>query len=168
MRRSIREPNWEPYATTIPARIRVDPDAARAWSAPPDHSTTRSARFIRRCTTAGEAGHWLAGCRGLNTDHGWGHLATTRTRLEGEPFSLKVPIAQFWEEPSARSAHLNCRRQRRPTGFCHQAWLGSKGNRRAIPFARPLLRCLRRQWPACLCHCGRGRSFGQRGVGDSP
>ena len=23
---------------------------------------------------------------------------------------------------------------RRPTGFCHQAWLGSKGNRRAIPF----------------------------------
>jgi hypothetical protein len=24
--------------------------------------------------------------------------------------------------------------QRRPTGFCHQAWLGSKGNRTAIPF----------------------------------
>ena len=39
VRRSDREPNWEPYATTIRARIRIDPDTARAWSAPPDHSS---------------------------------------------------------------------------------------------------------------------------------
>jgi hypothetical protein len=50
--------------------------------------------------------------------------------------------------------------QRRPTGFCHQAWLGSKGNRTAIPF------CVRAcggacvdNGPACLCHCGRRDPF---------
>ena len=46
VRRSDREPNWEPYATTIRARIRIDPDTARAWSAPPDHSSDDAGRMI--------------------------------------------------------------------------------------------------------------------------
>ena len=168
MRRSIREPNWEPYATTIRARIRVDPDAARAWSAPPDHSTTRSARFIRRCTTAREAGKWLAGCRRLNTDHG----AAPRNDEDppgGRAVLVEGSYCAIWEEPSARSAHLNCRRQRRPTGFVIRPGLGSKGNRRAIPFARPCGDACVDNGPVCLCQCGRrGRSLRQPGVGDSP
>ena len=46
VRRSDREPNWEPYATTIRARIRIDLDTARAWSAPPDHSSDDAGRMI--------------------------------------------------------------------------------------------------------------------------
>jgi hypothetical protein len=46
VRRSDREPNWEPYATTIRARIRIDPDTARAWSAPSDHSSDDAGRMI--------------------------------------------------------------------------------------------------------------------------
>jgi hypothetical protein len=100
-------------------------------------STTRSARFTRRCTTAGEAGHWLAGCRGLNTDQAGAHLATTRTRLEGEPFSLKVPIAQFGKSRRRGRLTLIVGVNVAPPGFCQQAWLGSKGDRRAIPFRAP-------------------------------
>jgi hypothetical protein len=100
-------------------------------------STTRSARFIRRCTTAREAGNWLAGCRRLNTDHG----AAPRNDEDppgGRAVLVKGSIAQFGKSRRRCRAHLNCRRQRRPTGFCHQGWLGSKGNRRAIPFRAPL------------------------------
>jgi hypothetical protein len=47
--RSDREPNWEPYARTIRARILlipIDADVARAQSAPPDHSSDDAGRMV--------------------------------------------------------------------------------------------------------------------------
>ena len=56
VRRSNREPNWEPYATTIHARIRIDPDTARAWSAPPDHSSDDAGRMVVNFGSEGRGG----------------------------------------------------------------------------------------------------------------
>jgi hypothetical protein len=61
----------------------------------------------------------------------------------------------MWEEPSALSAHLNCRRQRRPTGFCHQAWLGSKATVGQSLFARPCdVACVDNGPSACVSAAG--------------
>jgi hypothetical protein len=102
-----------------------------------------------------------------NTDHG----AAPRNDEDppgGRAVLVEGSYCAIWEEPSALSAHLNCRRQRRPTGFCHQAWLGAKATVGQSLFARPCDAACVDNGPARLCHCGRrGRSFRQRGVGDS-
>jgi hypothetical protein len=78
----------------------------------------------------------------------------------GRAVLVEGSYCAMWEEPSALSAHLNCRRQRRPTGFCHQTWLGSKGNRRAIPFARPCdVACVDNGPPACFTAAGGADPF---------
>ena len=63
------------------------------------------------------------------------HLGTTRTRLEGGPFSWKVPIAQCGKSRRRGRLTLIVGVNVAPPAFCHQACWGAKepqGN----PFSR--------------------------------
>ena len=83
-------------------------------------------------------------------------MISTRTRLEGKPFSLKV--AQCGKSRRRGRLTLIVGVNVAPPAFCHQGWLGSKGNRRETPFARaPVTLPASTMGPARLCHCGRRR-----------
>ena len=99
-------------------------------------STTRSARFIRRCTTAREAGHWLAGCRRLNTDHG----AAPRNDEDppgGRAVLVEGSYCAIWEEPSAWSAHLIVGVNVAPPAFVIRPGWGAKATVGQSLFGRP-------------------------------
>src|SRR5215207_3419167 len=112
----------------------------------------------RRNLISGERALWLSAGRFAGLRHVYrSDLRRWAVRLGAGPQCchcsiLHIPIVAAYTQPA--TAGLS----RRPTGFCHQGWLGSKGNRRAIRFARPCdVACVDNR-PACLCQCGRRRS----------
>jgi hypothetical protein len=98
MRSSGREPKWEPYATSLRARICTASDAAQAWSASPDHLSDDAGRMVADF-----------GSEGLHAD-----------RAQRQPCVSGSVLMTEGEAAGALSPSISCQRP-------HAAWRVPRG-----------------------------------------